>query len=162
MSKEHRKQYRVQPNEDDPIQVSLVSNIGPTVSAELVDINVRGMGLRMAREACPDLAVGHQVEIRLKLSQNSQPMVLSGMVKNQTDDADSRRYGFLFIDPEAQRIATLLKLFNLFNRRRKKHVEPRKASPIEVSISGSPYYRKIRLDYDNATAFSTIFTSFSG
>ena len=24
------------------------------------------------------------------------------------------------------------------------------------------YYRKIRLDYDNAAAFSTIFTSFSG
>ena len=135
---EHRKQYRVAPDEDNVIEITLVSDSGKSVPAELIDINIGGMGLRLARKTCPELTVGQKVEISLKPSQDSEPVLLAAMVKSITDDADARRVGFSFPDPEANRVASSAELFNLFNRRRKKRIEPGQGSTVEVSISSVP------------------------
>jgi len=115
MGMEHRKQYRVKSNQDDIVQVELVSNKGKTVPAELVDINISGMGLLVSKESGLDLSVGQQVEISLKFSGKDQPVVLTTVVKNQADEGEDRPYGFSFVESEANRIATSAELFNLFN-----------------------------------------------
>ena len=135
---EHRKQYRVQPGKDNVIQVNLISDTKKPVSAELVDINIGGMGLRMAREDCPDLTVGQQVKISLKPSQSGEPVMLTAIVNSQADGADYRRLGFSFVASEVDQVASSEELFNLFNRRRKKRIEPGQGGDIEVAISSSP------------------------
>jgi c-di-GMP-binding flagellar brake protein YcgR len=137
MGMEHRKQYRVKTDQDDIVQVDLISDKGKTVPAELVDINIGGMGLLVSKESGLDLSVGQQVEISLKFSGKDQPVALTAVVKNQADEGEDRRYGFSFVDAEANRIATSAELFNLFNRRRKQRIEPGHAGPVELVISGN-------------------------
>ena len=137
MGMEYRKQYRVKTNQDDVVQVDLISDKGQRISAELTDINIGGMGLLVAKEKSPDLSVGQQVDISLKFSGKDQAVVLTAIVKNQADEGEDRRYGFSFVQAEANRIASSAELFNLFNRRRKQRVEPGQSGTVEVVISGN-------------------------
>ncbi len=136
MDMEHRKQYRIKPDMDDVVAVDLVGEKGKTVPGELVDINIGGMGLEISKKNSPELSVGEQVEICLTFKDKDSQVKLSAIVKNQADNEETRRYGFAFIDAEANRIATSAQLFNLFNRRRKQRIEPGKEGTVELVITG--------------------------
>jgi hypothetical protein len=137
MDADGRKHYRVTPDQQQSLDVTVQTADGQTFSAELLDITVEGAGTRFRRDAGPTLALGQAATLTFTSARLHQPIHVHAKVRSRAELGAFRsyRYGFEFDERDELQRQLSGEIFRLFNQRLSYRVEPDPAEPIEALIS---------------------------
>ncbi|MDX1487385.1 MAG: PilZ domain-containing protein [Acidiferrobacterales bacterium] len=136
MDADGRKHYRVTPDQQQSLDVTVQTADGQIFSAELLDITVEGAGTRFRRDAGPTLALGQAATLTFTSARLRQPIHVHAKVRSRAELGAFRsyRYGFEFDERDELQRQLSGEIFRLFNQRLFYRVEPDPAEPIEMLI----------------------------
>ena len=136
MDADGRKHYRVTPDQQQSLDVTVQTADGRIFSAELLDITVEGAGTRFRRDAGPTLALGQAATLTFTSARLRQPIQVHAKVRSRAELGAFRsyRYGFEFDERDELQRQLSGEIFSLFNQRLSYRVEPDPAEPIEMWI----------------------------
>ena len=137
MDADGRKHYRVTPDQQQSLDVTVQTADGQIFSAELLDITVEGAGTRFRRDAGPTLALGQAATLTFTSARLRQPIHVHAKVRSRAELGAFRsyRYGFEFDERDELQRQLSGEIYRLFNQRLAYRVEPDPTEPIEVLIS---------------------------
>ena len=117
LDSERRTKHRVPPQGDNPLEVSLFVSAEKPVEAELLDLSLSGVGLRLPAplvEAVPD---GQEVQIRFTATRHERSFTVPALARNRRKENGTSRCGFQFVEPQRFFKKLDSAFWRLFNRR---------------------------------------------
>ena len=92
-----RKTYRVEPDPDVPIEVTLEQrHAGVQVHAQVKDISVGGLGVRVPADVLAALGTSDRVKVAISLPGRQDPVVLIGNICHRRVAGEEIHYGIEF------------------------------------------------------------------
>ncbi|MHC4416203.1 MAG: PilZ domain-containing protein [Planctomycetota bacterium] len=138
MRVERRAQYRVQTDDSKGLQLTLVGPDDTPFPGQLLDVSASGAGARFSAPNCPSLAVGQEAALLLTSVPLRISLTISSRVQSRTEEDESRRYGFRFLEGQQLDARVAPALRTLFNRRGAVRVCPDPKSPVKVVLDSGP------------------------
>ncbi len=121
------------------LAVSIPDSEGRPCSGRLLDISGYGAGARFLAAECPTLAIGQVVKLIFTSERLKNPVTATARVQNRTEEEDSRRYGFRFLEGEKLDAQLPPALRKLFNRRQAVRVAPDPDLPVPVTMEAEEH-----------------------
>ena len=92
-----RKTYRVEPDPDVPIEVTLEHcQAGVQVQAQVKDISVGGLGVRVPADVKATLGTSDRVKVAISLPGHQDPVILIGNICHRREAGEEIHYGIEF------------------------------------------------------------------
>ncbi len=92
-----RKTYRVEPDPDVPIEVTLEQrHAGVQVHAQVKDISVGGLGVRVPADVMAALGTSDRVKVAISLPGRQDPVILIGNIRHRRVAGEEIHYGIEF------------------------------------------------------------------
>lgn len=114
-----------------PLDVALAS---PAAESELKVLNADGVELVFDVAACPDLAIGQVVDLRVGQDVLPDVLLVSAVVHQRVEGEGSRRFDFRFLDPVGFKSSLPDELRRVIEHRHAYRMPPEPSSPVDVAI----------------------------
>ena len=136
-SREQRAQYRKRPSKAQRLEATLDIAGWPSLTVELVDLTMRGVGVRVPFASDRNLKIGDIVELKIGAMMRDEIATPARVVNSGPDGESHVRYGFEFLN--IGNLYSQLDGFYArhFNRRRNTRVLPALDRKIQASLSWS-------------------------
>ena len=117
MSTDRRDIYRVVPERDEGLAVSMVAGEVNAPAEEIVDITLHGAGTRFALPDAPNLSDGDHVILVFTSPRLEAPVEVEATVTGRQEHAELRHFSFRFEQTEGLERELPAEFYRLFNRR---------------------------------------------
>jgi hypothetical protein len=136
MDTDGRRRYRVAPDQQQSLDVTVQTADGQIFAAELLDLTIEGAGTRFRRDAGPTLALGQGATLTFTSARLLRPIHVHAKVRSRVELGAFRsyRYGFEFDERDELQRQLSGEIHRLFNQRLDYRVEPDAAEPVEAMI----------------------------
>jgi hypothetical protein len=136
MDTDGRRRYRVAPEQQQSLDVTVQTADGQIFAAELLDLTIEGAGTRFRRDAGPTLALGQGATLTFTSARLLRPIHVHAKVRSRVELGAFRsyRYGFEFDERDELQRQLSGEIHRLFNQRLDYRVEPDAAEPVEATI----------------------------
>lgn len=135
---EKRKVYRVPYRSMAGREVSIVleTGTGDRFDAEIVDLSIKGVGIRFSGERLPELDNREGVAIEITLSGYEKPLRIPATTRSIFKEPGKRRYGFEFRSGRFPSKGLTSRVYAWFNRRRSPRAVPTEGVEVHLARFG--------------------------
>lgn len=136
MDTDVRRRYRVAPDPQQSLDVTVQTADGQIFAAELLDLTVEGAGTRFRRDAGPTLALGQGATLTFTSARLLRPIHVHAKVRSRVELGAFRsyRYGFEFDERDELQRQLSGEIYRLFNQRLDYRVEPDPTEPVDALV----------------------------
>ena len=136
METDGRRRYRVAPDQQQSLDVTVQTADGQIFAAELLDLTIEGAGTRFRRDVGPTLALGQGATLTFTSARLLRPIHVHAKVRSRVELGAFRsyRYGFEFDERDELQRQLSGEIHRLFNQRLDYRVEPDASAPVEAII----------------------------